>query len=367
MDMTFTEATPAARARRIAAAALLCAAALCASAAPAAAATIAGQWRFDEGAGETAQDDGPFGLHGVLGAAAQPDLDDPLRIPGALGGALRFDDNSYVRIQDRRRLDLPELTVEAVARADGSPGSYRYLVAHGSVGCFAGSYGLYTARDGGVAFYVFDGERYFVSATARPADVWDGAWHRVTGSFDGATVRVFVDGREVGTGLRTPAGTTVEYDSVPEGTYFGTFVGACRLPFTGDLDSVRIWSAEEEPAAPAGLPGGTADAPLEPAAAATVVAAPPPKASCAVLASRKRIRPKRRVRVTVRAASTRGPLRRVRLAVRRTGARKVIASSRTNTKGSARLVLKVQRSGRLRISVAGLDLCAPAFIRVAKR
>ncbi|MGH2943708.1 MAG: LamG domain-containing protein, partial [Solirubrobacteraceae bacterium] len=255
--MRFTEATPLTRARRIAAAALLAAvAALCATVAPASAATLVGQWRFDEAAGETALDDGPFGLHGVLGAAAVPDLDDPLRIPGALGGALRFDDNSYVRIADRRRLDLPSLTVEAVARANGSPGSYRYLVAHGSVGCFAGSYGLYTARDGGMAFYVFDGERYFVSATARPEDVWDGAWHRVTGSFDGTTVRAFVDGREVGTGLTTPAGTAVEYDSVPAGTYFGTFVGACRLPFTGDLDSVRIWSAEDEPA-PGAEPAGT--------------------------------------------------------------------------------------------------------------
>ncbi|MGH2943936.1 MAG: hypothetical protein ACRDLN_14300, partial [Solirubrobacteraceae bacterium] len=66
-------------------------------------------------------------------------------------------------------------------------------------------------------------------------------------------------------------------------------------------------------------------------------------------------------------ASTRGPLPLVRLSVRRAGARKVIASSRTNARGSARLVLNVKRSGRLRVSVAGLAQCTPAFIRVSKR
>ncbi|MGI9100471.1 MAG: LamG domain-containing protein [Solirubrobacteraceae bacterium] len=376
-QMQSRDSTMVGRVGRIVAAALLTATVLAVGAAPAAAdPALVGQWRFDEGAGQTAQDDGPLGLHGVLGSSALADGEDPARILGALGGALHFDDSSYVHVADERRLDLPVLKVEAVARAGRSPGAYRYLVAHGALRCFAGSYGLYTARDGGLAFYVFDGERYYVSASARPADVWDGAWHRVTGTFDGHTVRAFVGGREVGAGLVTPAGTAVEYQSLPKGTYFGSYVGSCRLPFTGDLDSVRMWSDADPPSPAAGEAGTapivehagpTTSAPLAPAAAGRVIETQPPKASCAVHASRKQIRTRRRSIVTVRAVGARRPLRRVRLSVRHVGAGKVLATRRTNATGSARLVLKVRRSGRLRIGVVGRPSCAPAFIRVSAR
>jgi len=361
--------TALALARRIVAAALLTASALLLAcvASAAAAPAVVGQWRFDEGVGQTAQDDGRFGLHGVLGSSTQADGADPLRIGGATGGALQFAEGTYVRVADARRLDLPALTVEAVARAGGSPGQYRYLVAHGARGCFAGSYGLYTAKDGGLAFYVFDGERYFVSPSARPADVWDGAWHRVAGSFDGDTLRVFVDGREVASGLRVAGGTAIEYASMPEGTYFGSYLGACRLPFGGDLDAVRIWSGEElPPAVVAGPAPGTTPARLDESSPGTVLHAAPPKAACAVRASRKRIIAKRRASVTLRAAGTRGPLGRVRLSVRRAGTRKVLASPRTNAKGRAKVSLTIARSGRLRVAVVGLPACSPAFISVAR-
>jgi Concanavalin A-like lectin/glucanases superfamily len=347
-------------------------------AAPAAAdRNLAGQWRFDERDGQTVQDDGPFGLHGVLGASALTDGDDPARIPGAAGGALRFAASSYVHVADGRRLDLPTLTVEAVARAAASPCRHRYLVAPVALRCFAGSYGLYTAGDGGLAFYVFDGERYHVSASARAADVWDGAWHRVTGMFDGAAVRAFVDGHEIGSALSTPAGTGIEYESLPEDTYFGSYVGSCRLPFGGDMDSVRISSDARPPAAVAVQAGatGSAGTPGTPGTAETVVAAPfaaatagrvidaaPPTSSCTVHASRRRITAKRRSVVTVRAVGVR---RRLRLSVRRVATGRVVATRATNAAGSARLVLKVGRSGRLRVGVVGRAGCTPAFIRVS--
>lgn len=358
----------AARVRRIVAAAVFTAAAgLAAGAGPATADhALVGQWHFDEGTGQTAHDDGPLGMRGVLGSSAVADGEDPRRVLGASGGALRFGDSSYVRVADRRRLDLRTLTVEAVARANGSPGAYRYLVAHGALRCFSGSYGLYTAAEGGLAFYVFDGERYFVSASARPADVWDGAWHRVTGTFDGAVVRAFVDGREVGTAFATPAGTAVEYASLPMGTYFGNYLGSCRLPFGGDLDSVRVWSDADPPSAVAQQAGSAPGSPpLAPAGAGKVIATQPPPSSCAVRASRTRIRPRRRSIVTVRAVGTTGPLRRVRLSVRRVGARRSLATPRTNAKGRARVVLKIRKKGRLRLGVVGRLNCTPAFIKVS--
>ena len=85
---------------------------------------------------------------------------------------------------------VQSLTAEAVVRASGSPGQWRYVLSRGSQGCTAGAYGLYTGAAGGLALYVFDGTRYVVSATARPQDVWNGSWHHVAGSFDGRALRL---------------------------------------------------------------------------------------------------------------------------------------------------------------------------------
>ncbi|MCA1708687.1 MAG: LamG domain-containing protein, partial [Actinobacteria bacterium] len=42
-----------------------------------------------------------------------------------------------------------------------------------------------------------------------PAGIWDGHWHAVAGTYDGAAVRLYADGIEVGSG--TPATATVDY------------------------------------------------------------------------------------------------------------------------------------------------------------
>ena len=111
--------------------------------------TVLGQWRFDENGGQTAVDDGPYGLDGRLGVTAEADAHDPDRLPGVSGGALRFD-GSFVRLPGATELEPPSLTVEAVVRADASPGRFRYVISHGAQGCLAGSYGLYTGEHGGI-------------------------------------------------------------------------------------------------------------------------------------------------------------------------------------------------------------------------
>ena len=374
--MQFSGATTLARVRRVVATLTLGAAfVLAAQVSPAAAAPVlVGQWNFDEADGQVVQDSGPFGLDGLLGSSPAVDAEDPLRIAGASGGALQVGDGAFVSVADRRRLDLKTLTVETVANAPSSPGTYRYLVVHGSRDCFAGAYGLYTAENGGLAFYVFDGERFFVSASAAPEIVWDGQWHRVTGSFDGRLVRVFVDGREVGAPLATPEGTAVEYASMPEGTYFGNYIGACRLPFAGALDSVRIFTEAIPPAtiaANAGVPvvpGTAAATPLPAAAAPTIIKGTPPKSSCKVTVSRKSIRSNRKTRITVRATADGRPLSRTRLAIRRASALKMIARPLTDGKGVAKVSLRVaKKGGRLRVGVLGRSSCTPAFISITSR
>jgi hypothetical protein len=351
-----------------------------AGAAMAADPALIGQWRFDESDGQIAVDDGPQGLSGRLGTSDLPDAADPGRIAGASGRALRFDGSMFVRLPDTAALAVPSLTTEAVARADASPGSWRYLVSRGGQGCLAGSYGLYTAAAGGVAFYVFDGARYVVSATARPSDVWNGAWHHVAGTFDGRALRLFVDGRPVGEPMDAPL--QIAYAGVSPQASFGHYVGQCDLSFRGDMDLVRLWSGARSAEAIAqtapGVPPAPAGAgPLPAAAAGTVIAAEEEaqvgprraesrKRRCVVRLVRRQARGKRVTVLHVRVTARERPLRATRVVARRAGGRKVLAKAQTNTKGRARLALRSRRSARVRISAKGRRKCTPARVRVRR-
>lgn len=347
----------------------------------------AGEWRFDEPGGQVVIDSGPHGLHGRLGTTDAADAADPARIAGASGRALRFGGVSYVRLPDRPELDLQQLTTEAVVRASASPGAWRYIVSRGNRGCFAGAYGLYTAAAGGIATYVFDGTRYAVSATAAKADIWDGGWHHVAGTFDGSTLRLFIDGKPVGapTSFASPIG----YAGMSAGTYFGRFVGDCDLAFSGDLDLVRLWpralSPEEVAQRAAGELGSLPPAPgaaLTPAAPGTTIpahgggsgpgaGAPAEKGAagrpgtCRLQLSPRSVVAGRRTVVRVHVSSGGQPVRAARVIAKRGGTGKILASVRMRATGRGRLVLRVRRAGRVRVSSTNAS-CGPVFIRVTR-
>jgi hypothetical protein len=44
-----------------------------------------------------------------------------------------------------------------------------------------------------MGFYIGDGTRQFVRSPEAPTSVWDGKWHHAAGTFDGSTVRLFID------------------------------------------------------------------------------------------------------------------------------------------------------------------------------
>jgi hypothetical protein len=342
---------------------------------------LRGQWRFDEPDGQSALDDGPYGLDGRLGASAAPDVADPVRVAGASGGALRFEGGSFVRLPDAPELAVETLTVEAVVRADSSPGRFRYVVSRGSHGCVAGSYGLYTGTAGGIAIYVFDGSRFVVSPIARPADVWDGAWHHVAGTFDGRVLRLFVDGRPVGEPREVPM--RIDYSTTTSNAAFGRYVGDCDLSFGGDLDLVRLWSRALSAAAlaeaasralppddPTPLPAAAPAAilPAGPQAGTPPAAVPgaPPRA-CALQLSRTRIAVRRRTTVRVQVTLRGQPVRAVRVVAKRHGRAEPITAARTGAGGRVRLVMRVARPGRVRVSAAMHPSCAPRYIRVARK
>lgn len=321
---------------------------------------LAGEWLLDETAGAVARDSSGWGHDGQLadGAAA------PTRVFGVTGFGLRFDGDDEVRMPDSPGLEPPRLTVEAWVRNAGTPGSYRYVVSKGATACSSSSYGIYTGSSQGLAFYVTGASGYVVSGQASPAAVWDGAWHHVAGTYDGQTVRLFVDGAQIGAARPAPA--AIVYGLPSKNLRLGTYRGDCDLPFTGDVDTVRIWNlaltAGEVAAAPSDPRGRPPADPATPrpgtpapdgsnAPSGSTIAGSNATGCLSVAASKRRMRIGRRnaLTVTVRRSGRRAARVRVRLSAK--GIRTTIR--RTDRLGRARFVVRPRRRVTLRIRAYG--------------
>jgi hypothetical protein len=202
---------------------------------------LSGYWPLNEGKGQVVRDWSGNGNHGQLGSTPGVDANDPSWIRGVFfwSSGLHFDGGDFVTIPDTSDLEPQQLTVSTWFRGSGSPGVVKYLVAKGSNYCESSSYGLYTGREGGMAFYVSDGASDYTVSPEAPATVWDGKWHNASGTFDGTTVRLFIDGKEIGTGSSRV--NPIQYELPLGNTTLGTYGGTCDLTMTGDLDEVSIW------------------------------------------------------------------------------------------------------------------------------
>lgn len=217
-------------------AAALVTAALMASPALATTAPV-GVWKLDEGSGTRVADSSGSGNNGVMSGGASWGS-------GVFGPGLDFDGASgQVKVADNLALEPKStVTVSAWIKHSGSPGRFRYVLAKGAYGCIAASYGLYSGPDGGLEFYV---SKTHGSDFARSPDagegVWDGGWHLAVGTYDGTTIRLYVDGTQVGSG--TVWGGSLEYLLLSSNDfYIGNYPGCADHEFMGSIDDVRVWN-----------------------------------------------------------------------------------------------------------------------------
>ncbi len=168
-------------------------------------------------------------IHGTVTFAQTPAI-------GA--GSFQFDGTSFIQVPTSARLEPPLITVSAWVKAS-SVGPFKYILSK-QFGTSDGSYALYSGSSSGLYFYVSNGPGTTILSPNAGSAVWNGALHHVAGTFDGGTVRLFVDGAEVGTG--TP-NARLSYSTPPNDLFIGTFAGSTNGTFNwpGIIDEVQIF------------------------------------------------------------------------------------------------------------------------------
>lgn len=172
----------------------------------------------------------------------------------AIEQAATFDNGARIHVQERTGLDIsPNITLELWVKPRARPDEASMVLLENAL-----QYGIE---------YEADGELQCALAGARidSAAISENAWHHVACTYDGAELRIYVDGHLAGCQARTA--------SIERNAVFGTVIGArvgglysYRDHFDGDLDDVHVFARTFSPREICGLasPGGTCTAACPP-------------------------------------------------------------------------------------------------------
>jgi len=200
---------------------------------------LIGLWHFDEGGELVANDSSGNSHHGTLLPTGLEPIWDPF---GRFDFALLYSVLNYVEVPETTSLEPVTITVEAWVKSNGYPGNIRYIVSkylqirHGC----CSSYALYTSG-GGVKFYVArDDGGSWIGTPVGGLGIWDGEWHHVAGTFNGAKLELYIDGSSAG--LQPYTAGILYSDIGTDDLFFGSYTSSNWLNFPGGIDEVRIYN-----------------------------------------------------------------------------------------------------------------------------
>jgi hypothetical protein len=185
-------------------------------------------YAFNEGSGSTATDASGSGNAGTLSGTT--------RTTGKYGGALSFNGTSdRVNVPDANSLDLNRFTISAWVRPAVAQSGWRTAVMK-EIPSSGLAYALYTNGTSPAAPSVYLDNGTEVGTGTGPSSLPVGAWSYVTGSYDGTTLRLYVDG--VLKASKASTGTTKSSTGqlrIGGNTIWGEW-------FNGALDEIRIYN-----------------------------------------------------------------------------------------------------------------------------
>jgi glucose/arabinose dehydrogenase/PKD repeat protein len=186
---------------------------------------LVGAWGFDEPSGSTTSDASGSGNGGTISGAA--------RTTGRNGGGLSFDGvNDWVTVADAPSLDLTTgMTLEAWVRPS-NVSYWRTVVLKEQPGQLA--YALYASTDNGRP----SGHVYTTRDVAlqTPSAVPTNTWSHLAMTWDGLTIRMYVNGTQVASSALTGTAVTSSSPLRMGGN------GVWDEWFSGTIDDVRVYN-----------------------------------------------------------------------------------------------------------------------------
>jgi hypothetical protein len=155
-------------------------------------------------------------------------------LTGDAGLAQHFDDLSpTVQIADSAELNPTAFTIETWVRPERN-NSFEFIAVKSSSNSLQDGYGLYLNGNGGINFYL---NRYWQTASSVTADITLNTWQHVAASFDGAKLRLYIDGELQ---AESDFSQAINHSSSPL-VLGGGIEGFNR--FQGQMDEFRLWDS----------------------------------------------------------------------------------------------------------------------------
>jgi len=195
---------------------------------PANATGLIGYWKMDEGGGTAVRDWSPSANDGAL-------VNSPSWAAGVAGRAINFTGGNYAIIGNGSIFNPQYITVSAWVNFNSCGGRFGQIVGKGA----DNDWQLRMGGDSSACKPVFGVQASGFPQVTGPL-LQNGTWYHLAGTYDGAYLRLYVNGAEVANGTSSgaiAAGTLPV--SIGSRTHDGTTYG---YPFYGAVDEVRVYS-----------------------------------------------------------------------------------------------------------------------------
>jgi subtilisin family serine protease len=185
-------------------------------------------WRFDEGSGTTIYDASPYANTGTITGAAWG--------TGYINAGLSFDgDDDNVTMTSNGSLNITRsITLSAWVKPNTIAKEWQRVLCKDNQ-TTSSAYNLGISTNGGVYFALFQGStQYYISGTAQ---LQTGVWNHIAGTWDGTTMRIYLNGVLQSQTLTFTGTINVTSDPVRIGR-----ATTSLYALNGSVDEARIYS-----------------------------------------------------------------------------------------------------------------------------
>ncbi|MCH8296238.1 LamG domain-containing protein [Candidatus Poribacteria bacterium] len=147
-------------------------------------------WLFEEGTGDTVKDVSGNGHDGKFAGKLK-------WVNGKFGKGLQFpgDASGYVVVDSSKKLQLKELTIEALIKPKAPTGKWQGIICKQQAGCTNRNYGIWIHNTNNVLHSEIGAAAACAFSMDGPTVITDDEWHYVAFTYDGKVGRAYVDGK----------------------------------------------------------------------------------------------------------------------------------------------------------------------------